>query len=643
MKQISIENYPRLKAGPLTVLFENGGLRYIKLGKKEVLRQVYVAVRDHEWGTVEAEISDLIIKSGKEEFQISFTARHKQASEPGGINFLWHANIVGDLSGKINFSLDGEALSDFLTNRIGFCILHPINGCAGQPCEIEHSNRQIESGQFPAPDDISPHQPYLDIRAITHEVLPGLRATVRMEGEIFEMEDHRNWTDNSFKTYGTPLSLPFPVAVKKGDRFRQSVTLTLSGQPPEDPDTTGEVELSLSEVPAGKLPLIGFGLAETSSALNHRELEWLRALRPSHLRVDIDLARNDFADKLARASKLAESLDAGLEAALLFSGDISSQLAGLQSALELHRPKVAAWLILDLNEKVTSAETLNAVIPFLRRFSDEIPCGAGTDSWFAELNRNRSSFPGADLVCYPISPQVHAADELTLMENLEAQAATVFQARRLFERPVAVSPVTLRPRFGVAVNRIDQASPTDELPDNVDERQPSLMTAAWTVGSIKYLAESGAARITYYESSGFRGVLMGESENTLPEKFPATPGTVYPVYHVLADIAEFSGGEILPINSSDPLSVIGLMLRSDHRRRLMVANLTRSQQTARILIGSQPTGIRRLTESDLPESQSEPEFFRRQSQDYSADGANVLTLTLSPHETATLDFAEQSD
>src|SRR3712207_7382130 len=38
-------------------------------------------------------------------------------------------------------------------------------------------------------------------RSLTHEAAPGLRVTCRMEGDTFEMEDQRNWTDASFKTY----------------------------------------------------------------------------------------------------------------------------------------------------------------------------------------------------------------------------------------------------------------------------------------------------------------------------------------------------------------------------------------------------------------------------------------------------------
>ena len=48
------------------------------------------------------------------------------------------------------------------------------------------------------------------MRAITHSVRPGVRAECRMEGDTFEMEDQRNWSDASYKTYVRPLALPWP-------------------------------------------------------------------------------------------------------------------------------------------------------------------------------------------------------------------------------------------------------------------------------------------------------------------------------------------------------------------------------------------------------------------------------------------------
>ena len=53
----------------------------------------------------------------------------------------------------------------------------------------------------------------------------GIEAKFEFEGDLFEMEDQRNWTDGSFKTYCTPLSLGYPFQALAGQSFKQKVTL----------------------------------------------------------------------------------------------------------------------------------------------------------------------------------------------------------------------------------------------------------------------------------------------------------------------------------------------------------------------------------------------------------------------------------
>ncbi len=58
---------------------------------------------------------------------------------------------------------------------------------------------------------------------------PAFGARVEFEGEVFEMEDQRNWTDASFKTYCTPLEIPYPVEVTKGTKISQKITISVAG------------------------------------------------------------------------------------------------------------------------------------------------------------------------------------------------------------------------------------------------------------------------------------------------------------------------------------------------------------------------------------------------------------------------------
>src|SRR2546421_1852947 len=92
------------------------------------------------------------------------------------------------------------------------------------------------------------------------------------------------------------------------------------------------------------------------------------------------------------------------------------------------------------------------------------------------------------------------------------QGETVKSARAFaVNRPLVVSPITLKRRYNAHATVAEAEQAPDELPDAIDLRQMSLFGAVWTAGSIKYLAESGAASLTYYETAGWRGLMERET------------------------------------------------------------------------------------------------------------------------------------
>ena len=141
-----------LRAGPWTLLFEEAGLRYIRLGEHEIVRRIYAAVRDENWGTVPATIRNLRTEVGRSSFAIEFEAQHVQPP----IDFTWRGTIVGAADGRLTFTMDGMANRTFRKNRIGFCLLHPL-GLAGRDVEVIHADgrlRQVdrnEAGDAGAP------------------------------------------------------------------------------------------------------------------------------------------------------------------------------------------------------------------------------------------------------------------------------------------------------------------------------------------------------------------------------------------------------------------------------------------------------------------------------------------------------------
>ncbi|MBV9390555.1 MAG: hypothetical protein JOY96_01545, partial [Verrucomicrobia bacterium] len=212
---------PRLlKAGPLTVELEAGNLRYARYYGHEMIRAISFVVRDTNWGTYAPRIEDLDIQEGPESFRVCYNA------VAGGQDqkFSYAVNIEGKADGSLQFAANGIADTDFLTNRTGFVVLHPIDGVAGAPCQIEHVDGSIEETNFPLL--IDPVQPMREIRSLTHDFQPGLAVNCRMNGDVFEMEDQRNWTDASYKTYVRPLSLPCPYLIKEGEKLSQKVSLS---------------------------------------------------------------------------------------------------------------------------------------------------------------------------------------------------------------------------------------------------------------------------------------------------------------------------------------------------------------------------------------------------------------------------------
>jgi hypothetical protein len=570
-----------LRAGPVTLEFEPGlaFIRYVRLGDTEILRGVYAAVRDRAWLTVLPKVTNVVREVREKSFRLTFDADCAE----GPIHFFWRGAITGDEDGTIRFAMDGVARTAFQRNRIGFCVLHPIRECAGKPYRAESPDGQRSEGNFP--EIISPHQPVKNLRAITHTVAPGVEAEVRMEGDIFEMEDHRNWTDGNYKTYCTPLELPFPVDVRQGQEIRQSVTIRLIGKPRVAVTSRApEVVIAPSNAPPVKLPPVGVGWAPIAPA----DIARLKAAGPAHVRVDLRLAR-DWQSTLAQASQLKLPL----EAALFVTDEAETQLAGAAKALA--NAKVARFLVFHEKESSTSEKWLALARKTLRG----APVGGGANVYFTELNRTRPQPEWLDVACYSINPQVHAFDDKSLVENLEPQAATVASARSfLGAKPVAVTPVTLRPRF----NPNDPAT-LDNNPRKYDPRQASLFGAAWTLGSIKYLAEAGTNSITYYETSGPGGWLDS--------------GRVHPLYHVLADVNEFAGADVVPLTTTAPLEAVALMLHKRNRTRILVANLTLKPVAVRLrlppLSGRQ--NVYRMDEHSYAAATNDPERFRAAAQE----------------------------
>ena len=631
-----------LYAGPLSMVFEPdlGFLRYIRFNDTEILRGIYVAVRDRNWGTVSPAVSNLEVEKEADEFNLTFDVECKE----GEIDFFWKGRITGDSDGRVKFSMDGTARSTFKRNRIGFCILHPL-ACAGKAATVAKVEGTVEQGKFP--QDISPHQPFFDMHSIAHEVAPGLLAEVTFDGDVFEMEDQRNWTDASYKTYCTPLGLPFPVEINDGTAISQSVTLKLKGELAEGLSSTGaqtkEVVFTVAETATTRLPRIGLGMASHGEHLSEREIGRLKALNLSHLRVDLHFSHPNIEETLQGATEQANALGASLEAALSLTDAAESELKSLAQIIRKVRPPISTYLIFHTEETSTSSKWIQLARQLLGDVIPGAKIGSGTDGFFAEFNRERPQIDVSDLVSFSISPQCHSIDSESLIETLEAQAHTVRSARKFVgDLRLAVSSITFKPRTNPSATGPEPETPPGQLPSQVDVRQMSLFGAGWTIGSLKYLSESNVYSITYYETSGWRGIMEREDGSPIPDLFRSIPGSVFPLYHVFADVGEFLGGSIIPSTTSAPLNVEGIAIQKEGRTRILLANLESTPQDVRLVypgLGAK-VRVRQLDETNVEETMRSPESFRSIKGRIAETEDKALQLSLLPYASVRIDSGE---
>lgn len=559
-----------LRAGALEVLFDpaTGSLRYLHAGTHEVLRGIAAPVRGRVWETVPPRITDLEIASGPDGFRVTFEARCRQ----GDIDFRWRGRIAGRAEGTLEFEFDGEALRDFERNRIGFCVLHGAS-LAGRSCAVEHVDGRTETGRFPA--SIEGTAPWVDVRAIAHEVAPGMRAEVRMEGDAFEMEDQRNWGDASFKTFCTPLRLPRPVRLARGTRVRQKVTVRLLGRPEVPPPTSSppwqappEVRVEIGAPLAASLPRLGVAWVEP--ALVPDTLAALRALPLSHLRIDVRLG-DPGATTFARAAAAAGMLGLELEAALFVDHDAPAIGERVRRLLAVAPPglAIARWLLLPEAGEAVGREVVDALRTTLAGTPHLAAIGTGATDNFTELNRHADVAGCADFPVYATNPQVHASDESSLVETLGMHELMAREAGRLAGHAPVVSPITLARRWRIGEPGAPAAGAPNFLPFQADERQASAFCAAWTLGSLAAHVRGGAKACTYFETSGANGLL-------------ASDGAPHPVHAMLAGLRAWRAATPFAATTSHPWSVDGLALQAGTRRVVALANFRAVPQRVRV-------------------------------------------------------------
>src|SRR4051794_759076 len=141
----------QVRAGPLTAILEGGDLRYVKLGAEQIVLRLYAAIRDRNWKTIEPRYLEYHLDQGDDAFFLRFVAENVSDD----VDFEWAGTIAGTADGIITATMAGHARRDFLKNRIGWGVLHPME-LAGVPATVEKPAGAVFGG---ISEFLSPPQP----------------------------------------------------------------------------------------------------------------------------------------------------------------------------------------------------------------------------------------------------------------------------------------------------------------------------------------------------------------------------------------------------------------------------------------------------------------------------------------------------
>jgi len=587
-----------VKAGELSAEFEAGNLRYIRFAGLEMIRAVSFIVRDRNWATYTPQLSNLLIEQDSDSFAISYDAETKDQEQA----FRYTAKITGSAKGGIEFAAVGVAVTDFVTNRTGFVVLHPIAGVAGRAALVETADGKKLDTTFP--ELISPAQPIMNMRAITHEFAPGAKIVCRMEGDVYEMEDQRNWMDASYKTYVRPLAKPWPYTLKAGERLAQKVTLKLEGKLPAPSRRAKAVQLKIGKR-IGVVPPLGVGLSPEDAATALKSEKLLSKIKPAYVICHYDTRLGHDQKSLKDMLKVAAALkaEAWLEAVVTTVDGFETEIAKLAKTVSrLKSPFKAVFLSPASDMKSTQptgpwppCPPLADIYKLARLLFPDTRIGGGMMSYFTELNRKRPPAGFADFITFTNSALVHAGDDRSVTEGLEALPAMAKSVGAFGGgKPFVVGPSAIGMRFN-PYGAAPQANPKDvrQAMNRNDPRQRGLLGAAWNLAYFAHFARNGAQAIALGGLTGPFGAVY--SKAAWPQAwFDGVKGGVYPVFHILRGMSRLQGADLLDIAISRPREVQALAARrKDGRIELWIANLTGDSVT--VDLGRKFAGSRAAT------------------------------------------------
>jgi len=654
-----------LQAGAVRAVIRDGDVYDVTVDGVPWAQRIYLGVRDSAWNTLPYEAAGIAIEETPDRAVLTCTLQTTSPPEAcGGLLAAIDLTVTLEAPGTIEVAAVIRPLREFRAGKIGLCVLHDSRthvgahyrawgpGTAASGVLGHRIDPQLfVDGSVTAMFDPFDH--------LTLSWPDGRCAEWRFTGDTFEMQDHRNWADLSFKTYSTPQRLGWSHPFTPAAAQRQSVRLHATAPPTGlSAGVGGATEGGApgagapgAGAPAGGAPagaddgptaLVIGPLVDAVSGTrlrlgsDHRAplpagATPLHASPPDHLRVTVTAAATD--EALVALLADVAALGAAVEVLIVLAREDEAEaaVAALGRALRRHPVPIGSVQVSSRDaaggeQEVPAPSHLAAVAAALAAAGLPPVSRTGTTSHFCAVNRAPQALrPGTDAVI-GVTTQLHLSDSETVLLNARSLSDIADTLRLLAEPDAALhaSPVTLIGRDGPC--------PTGPVglwgqPAWLDPRLLGCYGAAWSVAMLAALTAAGFTSATLLETSGPRGFLVAGREE-VGGMAPAA-AVVVPAFHVLADVLAAAAAG--PAEVGDPDRLVGLtLIDAAGGASLLCASIRSHRQRVRIRGLPDPVWIRLLDEESAYEAMTDPVGFRGESGWRVSDGS---TIELGPYAT----------
>ena len=190
----------QLTAGPVRLKFQDGELRYLYVGDREIVRRVYFAVRDSRWDTVMPELERVEFK--RTGGRLPDQARRPLPATTSRISLGRGGRRRPRAS--ITFRVSGAAELPTSTPRaIGLNVLFGSDSLAGTAYQTTDAAGQTTPGVFPLL--VSPSLLTGKWTTLTYRTDRGMQVACRVTGADFGMEDQRNFGGQQLQSLQRPV------------------------------------------------------------------------------------------------------------------------------------------------------------------------------------------------------------------------------------------------------------------------------------------------------------------------------------------------------------------------------------------------------------------------------------------------------